>query len=71
MFLSSPDSDSAAAEGARKVKVTYRDRQTPVISVQEAVAQQRFLPKNMKDMIVGDAESRRFINFLSVCIHCF
>ena len=55
--------------GAREVKVTYRDRQTPIINVKDAVARQSFFSKKMKDLIVGDAESEWFINFVWGYIH--
>ena len=52
-----PESYSAVVKGARMVKVTYQDRQPPIISIKEAVAQRNFFPKKIDDLIVGDAES--------------
>ena len=70
MSLSS-DSYPAAVKGARKVKVTYKDRETPIISVQEAVARQNFFPKKTNDLVIGNVESECYINFDSwFHIHC-
>ena len=51
-------------KGSRTVKVTYQNRQTPITSIQEAIARQNFFPKQLDDVVVGDAESECLIDLV-------
>jgi xanthine dehydrogenase/oxidase len=51
------DSFKNGLEAAKKVSITYKDTQKPILTIADAIAAKSFHPKPFDDFIVGDAES--------------
>ncbi|KAL5006950.1 hypothetical protein ScPMuIL_015756 [Solemya velum] len=50
------DNQITADDGAKAVKVTYTDIQSPITNISDGIQKQSFFPKPVPDLVVGDAE---------------
>lgn len=49
---------STAQEAARKVKITYKDVKTPILTVEDAINNNSYFPVPGRDVKKGDTESK-------------
>ena len=52
------DTQRHADEAAKAVKVTYKDQEPPLLTIDEAVAAESFFDPQAKTITKGDAESK-------------
>jgi xanthine dehydrogenase/oxidase len=56
IFLILIDTQSLADEAAGKVKITYTDVKTPIITIQDAIDAKSFFSDEIVDQVFGDPD---------------
>ncbi|GFO29431.1 indole-3-acetaldehyde oxidase-like [Plakobranchus ocellatus] len=51
------DNRETATAAAEKVKITYKDVKTPIVTIQDAIKKQSFHPDPPKPLVIGDAKA--------------
>ena len=58
------DSAHHASSACYAVKVTYTNKQPPILTIQDAIDKKSFFPKPANDIVAGDADGTILISVL-------